>query len=174
MTIPSLHPAVAEIPLFWLTPFALLLLLIAAMPLATPRLRHWWERSYPVVSLGLAAGTASPEERQLNIYHWADYIGPDTIKAFEKETGIKVTYDNFDSYEALDAKILTGSSGYDIIFPDSTLAYHHLKAGLYKALDKSKLPNFKNLDPFVLEQLRAADPSNDHVVPYMWWTNGLV
>jgi len=130
--------------------------------------------AFGVVSLGLAAGMASAEERQLNIYNWADYIGPDTVKDFEKETGIKVIYDNFDSYESLDAKILTGSSGYDIIFPDSTLAYHHLKAGLYKALDKSKLPNFKNLDPFVLEQLRIADPQNDHVVPYMWWTNGVV
>ncbi len=103
----------------------------------------------------LAAGRPawpSAEDRQLNIYNWADYIGPDTIKDFEKETGIKVTYDNFDSYETLDAKILTGGSGYDIIFPDSTLAYHHMKAGLYTALDKSKPPNFKaNLDPFVLD-----------------------
>ena len=87
------------------------------------------------VTLGLAAGAASAEERQLNVYNWADYIGPDTIKDFEKETGIKGTYDNFDSYEALDAKILTGTSGYDIIFPDSKLAYHHVKAGLYTALD---------------------------------------
>ena len=125
-------------------------------------------------TVSLAVVTASAEERQLNIINWADYIGPDTIADFEKETGIKVTYDNFDSYEALDAKILTGSSGYDIIFPDSTLAYHHMKAGLYKALDKAKLPNFKNLDPFVLEQLKIADPSNDHLVPYMWWTNGVV
>src|SRR3954462_4750178 len=106
--------------------------------------------AFGVLSLGLAAGGAAAEERQLNIYNWADYIGPDTVKDFEKETGIKVTYDNFDSYEALDARILTGSSGYDVIFPDSTLAYHHVKAGVYKALDKSKLPNFKNLDPFVL------------------------
>jgi putrescine transport system substrate-binding protein len=130
--------------------------------------------AFGVVSLGLAVGAAAAEERQLNVYNWADYIGPDTIKDFEKETGIKVTYDNFDSYEVLDAKILTGSSGYDIVFPDNTLAYHHVKAGLYKALDKSKLPNFKNLDPFVLEQFRSADPNNDHVVPYMWWTNGVV
>jgi putrescine transport system substrate-binding protein len=130
--------------------------------------------AFGIVSLGLAAGMAAAEDRQLNIYNWADYIGPDTIKDFEQESGIKVVYDNFDSYETLDAKILTGSSGYDIIFPDSTLAYHHLKAGLYKTLDKSKLPNFKNLDPFVLEQLRSADPNNAHVVPYMWWTNGVV
>ena len=130
--------------------------------------------AFGIVSLGLATGMAAAQDRQLNIYNWADYIGPDTIADFEEETGIKVTYDNFDSYEMLDTKVLTGGSGYDIIFPDSTLTYHHVKAGLYKALDKSKLPNFKNLDPFVLEQLRSADPNNDHVVPYMWWTNGVV
>ncbi len=132
-----------------------------------------WALALGVATLGVGDG-ASAEERQLNIYNWADYIGPDTIKDFEQETGIKVIYDNFDSYEALDAKILTGGSGYDIIFPDNTLAYHHIKAGLYKPLDKSKLPNFKNLDPFVLEQLAAVDPGNAHVVPYMWWTNGVV
>jgi len=130
--------------------------------------------AFGAVSLGLLAGPASAEDRQVNIYNWADYIGPDTIKDFEKETGIKVIYDNFDSYETLDAKILTGNSGYDVIFPDSTLAYHHVKAGLYRPLDKAKLTNFQNLDPFVLEQLRAADPDNAHVVPYMWWTNGVV
>jgi putrescine transport system substrate-binding protein len=127
-----------------------------------------------VICFGVSAGVAAAEDRQLVIYNWADYIGPDTVKDFEKETGIKVIYDNFDSYEMLDTKILTGSSGYDIIFPDSTLAYHHVKAGLYKSLDKSKLPNLKNLDPFVLQQLQSADPNNDHVIPYMWWTNGVV
>ena len=130
--------------------------------------------AFGALALALLTGPAAAEERQLNVFNWADYIGPDTIKDFEKETGIKVTYDNFDSYEALDAKILTGHSGYDIIFPDSTLAYHHIKAGLYLPLDKSQLPNFKNLDPFVLEQLKSADPDNAHVVPYMWWTNGIV
>ncbi len=130
--------------------------------------------AFGVVTLGLAVGGAAAEDRQLNVYNWADYIGPDTIKDFEKETGIKVIYDNFDSYEALDAKILTGGSGYDIIFPDNTLAYHHVKAKLYKPLDKAKLPNFKNLDPFVLQQFSAVDPDNAHVVPYMWWTNGVV
>ena len=81
------------------------------------------------ISLTLLAGPAPAQDRQVNIDNWADYIGPDTIKDFEKETGIKVVYDNFDSYETLDAKILTGSSGYDVIFPDNTLAYHHIKAG---------------------------------------------
>jgi putrescine transport system substrate-binding protein len=127
-----------------------------------------------VAALVLMAAPALGADRQVNVYNWADYIGPDTIQEFERETGIKVVYDNFDSYESLDAKVLTGNSGYDVIFPDNTLAYHHIKAGLYRPLDKAKLNNLKNLDPFVLESFGSVDPGNAHVVPYMWWTNGVV
>jgi putrescine transport system substrate-binding protein len=116
---------------------------------------------------------AMAEDKVLNVYNWADYIGSDTIADFEQETGIKVRYDNFDSYETLDAKVLTGSTGYDIIFPDSTLAYHHIRAGLYLPIDKSKLSNYGNLDPLLLEQMSQVDPGNAFVVPYMWWTNGI-
>lgn len=116
---------------------------------------------------------AMAEDKVLNIFNWADYIGSDTIANFEQETGIKVQYDNFDSYETLDAKVLTGNSGYDIIFPDSTLAYHHIRAGLYLPIDKSKLSNYGNLDPLLLKQMSEVDPGNAFVVPYMWWTNGV-
>lgn len=116
---------------------------------------------------------ALAEDKVLNVYNWADYIGSDTIANFEKETGIKVQYDNFESYETLDSKILTGASGYDVIFPDSTLAYHHIKAGLYQPLDKSKLTNYGNLDPSIVQQVALTDPENKFVVPYMWWTNGV-
>jgi putrescine transport system substrate-binding protein len=120
-----------------------------------------------------SADFAMAEEMVLNVYNWADYIGSDTIANFEQETGIKVHYDNFDSYETLDAKVLTGNTGYDIIFPDSTLAYHHIRAGLYLPIDKSKLSNYGNLDPLILEQMSQVDPGNGFVVPYMWWTNGI-
>jgi putrescine transport system substrate-binding protein len=130
--------------------------------------------TYSLAALVLMAVPAFGEDRQVNVYNWADYVAPDTIQNFERDTGIKVVYDIFDSYESLDAKVLTGNSGYDVIFPDNTLAYHHIKAGLYRPLDKAKLTNFKNIDPFVLETFSSVDPGNAHVVPYMWWTNGVV
>ncbi len=122
---------------------------------------------------GLAGnGEAAAADKELNIYNWSDYIGSSTVADFEKETGIKVRYDTFDSYEALDAKMLTGKSGYDIIFPGNELIQHHLKAGLYKPLDKATLTNWNNLDPTILKTLAQVDPKNDYVVPYMWWTSG--
>jgi putrescine transport system substrate-binding protein len=125
------------------------------------------------VAVVASADVAMAEDKVLNVYNWADYIGSDTIANFEQETGIKVRYDNFDSYETLDAKVLTGNTGYDIIFPDSTLAYHHIRAGLYLPLDKAKLSNYGNLDPLLLKQMSEVDPGNAFVVPYMWWTNGI-
>ena len=125
------------------------------------------------VAVVASADVAMAEDKVLNVYNWADYIGSETIANFEKETGIKVRYDNFDSYETLDAKVLTGNTGYDIIFPDSTLAYHHIRAGLYLPLDKAKLSNYGNLDPLLLKQMSEVDPGNAFVVPYMWWTNGI-
>ncbi len=120
-----------------------------------------------------SADFAVAEDKVLNVYNWADYIGSETIANFEQETGIKVLYDNFDSYETLDLKVLTGNTGYDIIFPDSTLAYHHIRAGLYLPIDKSKLSNYGNLDPLLLQQMSQVDPGNGFIVPYMWWTNGI-
>jgi putrescine transport system substrate-binding protein len=117
--------------------------------------------------------SALAEDKVVNVYNWADYIGSDTLANFEKETGIKVQYENFESYETLDSKILTGGTGYDVIFPDNTLAYHHIKAGLYQPLDKAKLTNLGNLDPLILQQMALSDPGNQFVVPYMWWTNGI-
>ncbi len=104
----------------------------------------------------------------LNIYNWADYIAPDTIKNFEKETGIKVRYDMFDSNEALHAKLVAGNSGYDIVVPGSHFAKQQIAAGLLQKLDKSKLPNLKNLDPAIQAQLAKMDPGNDYLVDWMW------
>ena len=104
----------------------------------------------------------------LNIYNWADYIAPDTIQKFEKETGIKVRYDLFDSNEALHAKLVAGNSGYDIVVPGSHFAKQQISAGLLQKLDKSKLPNLKNLDPAIQAQLAKMDPGNEHVVDWLW------
>jgi putrescine transport system substrate-binding protein len=108
------------------------------------------------------------EEKILNIYNWADYIAPDTVKAFEKETGIKVRYDNFDSNEVLHAKLVAGRTGYDIVVPGSHFAKQQIDGGLLMKLDKSKLPNLKNLDPAVQAQLAKLDPGNEHVVNWLW------
>jgi putrescine transport system substrate-binding protein len=117
----------------------------------------------------LAAGPAAAQEPPvLNIYNWGDYIAEDTIKGFEKETGIKVRYDLFDSNEALHAKLVAGMSGYDIVVPGSHFAKMQIQAGLLRKLDKSKIPNLANLDPAIQAQLAKVDPGNDHLVDWLW------
>jgi putrescine transport system substrate-binding protein len=115
---------------------------------------------------------ASAEEKILNVYNWSDYIGPDTIADFEKEYGIKVHYDTFDSNETLEAKMLTGKSGYDIVVPTASFFARQIKAGVYLKLDKSKLPNLKNLNPVLYKDLADYDPGNAYAIPYMFGTSG--
>ena len=93
---------------------------------------------------------AAAEEKRLFIYNWTDFIGPDTIAEFEKQSGIKVTYDVYDSEETMDARLLAGSSGYDVVIASTEYFGREIKAGVYIPLDKSKLPNWKNLDPRIL------------------------
>ena len=124
----------------------------------------------------LAVLTVSPAiaaEKVLHIYNWSDYIAEDTIKKFEAKTGIKVTYDVYDSNEVLEAKMLAGSSGYDIVVPTSDFLQRQIAAGVYAKLDKSKLPNLKNMDPDLMKALANYDPGNEHAVIYMWGTTGL-
>jgi putrescine transport system substrate-binding protein len=123
-----------------------------------------------LTALALAAvmTARAEEEKVLNVYNWADYIAPDTIKAFEKETGIKVRYDSFDSNEILHAKLAAGRTGYDIVVPGSHFAKMQIDGGLLMKLDKSKLPNMKNLDPAIQAQLAKLDPGNEHVVDWLW------
>ena len=103
----------------------------------------------------------------VNVYNWADYIAPETVKNFEKETGIKVRYDIFDSNESLHAKLVAGNSGYDVVVPGSHFAKQQIAAGLLQKLDKSKLPNLKNLDPAIQAQLAKMDPGNDYLVDWL-------
>jgi putrescine transport system substrate-binding protein len=125
------------------------------------------------IALGtLMAGTAQAAG-DLRIYNWSDYIAEDTIANFSKETGIKVTYDVFDSNDTLEAKLLSGNSGYDVVVPSNHYMAKQIKAGVFQKLDKSKLPNMANLDPILMKQLEKGDPGNQHGIPYLWGTNGI-
>ena len=115
-----------------------------------------------------AAPAASDEEKVLNIYNWSDYLAEDTIPNFEKETGIKVRYDIFDSNEILHAKMVAKKTGYDIVVPSSNWGKMQIDGGLLQKLDKSKLPNWKNLDPTVLAQMAKLDPGNEYLVDWLW------
>lgn len=118
---------------------------------------------------GVAADPAAADEpKVLNIYNWSDYIADDTIENFEKETGIKVNYDNYDSNEILHAKLIAGHTGYDIVVPGSHFAKTQIQGGLLQKLDRSQLTNWANLDKGLLEQLAAVDPGNQYLVDWMW------
>lgn len=119
--------------------------------------------------LGLSATLATAqEEKVLNIYNWSDYIAEDTISNFEKETGIKVRYDTFDNNEILHAKLVAGKTGYDIVVPSSNWARLQMDGGLLRKLDKDQLPNLKNLDPDVQNQIASLDPGNQFLVNWLW------
>jgi putrescine transport system substrate-binding protein len=108
------------------------------------------------------------------VYNWSDYIAEDTLANFEAATGIKVVYDVYDSNEMLEAKLMTGGSGYDVVFPSARpFAQRHVQAQVYAPLDKAQLPNLGNLDPALLAGLEDVDPGNTHTLPYMWGTTGL-
>ena len=114
------------------------------------------------------AAPAGNEDKVLNIYNWSDYLAEDTIPNFEKETGIKVRYDIFDSNEILHAKMVAKKTGYDIVVPSSNWGKMQIDGGLLQKLDKSKLPNWKNLDPTVLAQMAKLDPGNEYLVDWLW------
>lgn len=123
---------------------------------------------------GDAAKTAAAdEEKVLNVYNWSDYIAPDTLAKFEKETGIKVTYDVFDSNEVLETKLVTGNTGYDVVVPSLTFLARQIQAGVFMPLDKSKLTNLTNMDPAIQANIAALDPGNTHSVNYLWGTTGI-
>jgi len=121
--------------------------------------------------LGVAVGAAA-EEKRLFIYNWSDFMGTRTIADFEKQSGIKVTYDVYDSEESMDARLLAGSSGYDVVIASTEYFGREIKAGVYVPLDRSRLPNWKNLDPRILAIQTIHDPGNAHSVPYMHAING--
>lgn len=118
-------------------------------------------------------GKPPAAENTLNIYTWADYIAPDTIANFERETGINVRYSIYESNEVLATKLLTGHTNYDVVLPSSFFFDRLLKAGVFRKLDKSALPNYGNLDPEIVQKLAVYDPGNQYAVPYLWFTTGI-
>jgi putrescine transport system substrate-binding protein len=123
--------------------------------------------------LGLLSNSAFGQG-QVNVYNWSDYIAEDQLKAFAKESGIKVNYTTYDSNEILDAKLKAGRSGYDVVVPTASPFFvRQLAARLYQPLDKTKLKNWGNLDPKIMQQLARYDPGNAHGIPWMWGTIGM-
>lgn len=121
-----------------------------------------------------AAGAAEQEENVVHVYNWNESIDMSVIPVFEKQTGIKVIYDLFDSNEVLDTKMLTGQSGYDVVFPGSEFVTHQVKAGVYQELTMENIPNLKNMDPAQMELLKGIDTSGSlHAIPYLSGTTGI-
>lgn len=121
----------------------------------------------------LAAGPAFAQQQVVHVYNWSDYIAEDTIAKFEAATGIRVIYDVYDSNETLEAKLLAGNSGYDVVVPTSHYLARQIKAGLYMPLDKSKLPNLAGMDEALMARAAVYDPDNAHAVIYQWGTTGI-
>ena len=123
---------------------------------------------------GVFSVAAHAEDKVLNIYNWSDYIAEDTVAKFEEQTGIKVNYDVYDGNETLEAKLMAGSSGYDLVVPTAfPFLDRQIKAGVYQEIDRSKIPNYKNLDPDLMKRMAAADPDNKYAVIWMWGTTGI-
>ena len=118
-------------------------------------------------------GGAPDAGKVLNLYIWSDYLAPTTLPRFEKQTGIKVNAVYYDTNETLAAKLLAGGGGYDIVMPTASYFERQIKAGMYLPLDKSKLPNLKNMDPQLMAKVAFHDPGNAHGVIYLWGTNGI-
>ncbi|MBP7704458.1 MAG: polyamine ABC transporter substrate-binding protein [Caulobacter sp.] len=125
-----------------------------------------------VAALALA-GCGGPKEQTLHIYNWSDYIDPELLEQFTKETGIKVVYDTFDSNEMLETKVLTGATGYDIVAPSNHNLPRYITAKAIQPLDFAKLPNRKNLWPELMQRMEPFDPGGKYAIPYMWGTMGI-
>ena len=125
-----------------------------------------------IIPLMLVASVGQAAE-SVRIYNWTDYIAPDTLKTFEKSSGIKAQYDVYDSNETLDAKLMAGRSGYDVVFPSNHFMARQIQGGALKKLDKSRLPNWQNLNPTLMKALETNDPGNQHGFPYLWGSTGI-
>lgn len=126
------------------------------------------------LALSVTASLANAtEEKVLNIYNWSDYIAPDAIELFQQATGIKVNYDVYDSNEVLEAKLMSGGTGYDLVVPTGSFLERHVQANIYAPIDRSQLANYGNLDEMLREKVARHDTDNKHGVPYAWGTIGL-
>lgn len=125
------------------------------------------------VGMAVIASAQAEQQRVLNVYNWSDYVAPNTISNFEKKSGIKVIFDVYDSNEVLEAKLLSGGSGYDIVVPSNPFLAKQIKAGVYQKLDKTQLPLWENLNKDLLHTLEVSDPGNQYSLPYMWGSIGM-
>src|SRR5271169_3813144 len=134
-------------------------------------------RALVAALLAAFAATMPPATAQpphvVNFYNWSDYIDPTVLDDFSKSTGIKVRYDTFDSNDTLEAKLLAGKSGYDVVVPTGYFLARQIAAGIFRQLDKSKLPNLANVWPEIAKDLAVYDPGNLYAVNYMWGTTGI-
>lgn len=117
-------------------------------------------------SVGQAAET-------VRIYNWTDYIAPSTLKQFEQSSGVRSHYDVYDSNETLDAKLMAGRSGYDVVFPSNHYMARQIQGDALKKLDKSRLPGWNNLNPILMKALETNDPGNQYGFPYLWGSTGI-
>ena len=116
---------------------------------------------------------AGAEERVVNVFNWYDYLDPGVLKKFEARYGVQVHYTTFDSNNTLEARLLAGHSGFDVVFPSGAYLESMVAAGVFRPLDKSRLPNTKNLDPAVMQRLAAHDPGNAYAIDYTWGITGI-
>jgi len=132
-------------------------------------------RTAAILAVALIAGAlpADAQSKRVNVYNWSDYVAPDVLKEFTRDTGIEVTYDTFDSNDTLETKLLAGKSGYDVVVPTANFMQQQIKAGVFQKLDKSKLPNLEHAWPEVTKRLAVYDPDNQYAVNYMWGTVGI-
>lgn len=126
-----------------------------------------------IVGFLLHCDSIKAQTRVVNVYNWSDYIDTRVLDDFTRETGIKVIYDTYDSNETLEAKLLAGKTGYDVVVPSATFLQRQIQAGVYQPLDKGKIPNLSGLWPEVMHRLASYDPGNRFSVNYMWFTTGI-
>jgi putrescine transport system substrate-binding protein len=146
-----------------------------------PSGRHSLPRRLGLSALALLVGATAfliaapvlPKARVVNYYNWSDYIDPTVFDDFTRQTGIAVRYDTFDSNDTLEAKLLAGQSGYDVVVPTAYFLARQIGAGIFQKLDKSKLPNLSYLRPDIADRLAVSDPGNLYAVTYMWGTTGI-
>ncbi len=127
-----------------------------------------------IATLTLAAcACAAQAAETVKVYNWSDYVAPDTLKNFQARTGIVPTYEVYDSNEVLNDKLMARNSGYDVVFPSTHFMAGQVQNHLLMTLDRSKLPNWDNLNPVLLKLLQVNDPGNQHGFPYMWGSTGI-
>jgi putrescine transport system substrate-binding protein len=155
--------------------------MLKSFPLIPPKagIRHWVPATSGFI-LAIAAALSAyldvataQQTRVVNVYNWSDYVDPSVLDDFTKKTGIAVRYDTFDSSDTLEAKLLAGQSGYDVVVPTGYFLAREIAAGIFQKLDKSKLPNIVNAWPEIASRLAAYDPGSQYAVNYMWGTTGI-